>query len=107
MMQREDIIEHIKNTENKIQKKIVDAQQKKIETIEHAKKEAKKLENASEQKLKKLHDQILAEEKKEIEQKKKQIIGVAETDVSQLKNKAKIDKAKELFLTKFEEHINV
>lgn len=106
-MQREDIIEHIKNTENKIQKKNADAQQKKIETIESAKKEAKKLENASEQKQKKMHDQILAEAKKEIEQEKKQIIGVAETDASLLKEKAKIEKAKELFLTKFEEYIDV
>lgn len=106
-MQREDIIEHIKNTENTVQKKIADAQQKKIETIENAKKEAKKLENISEQKQKKSHEQVLVESKKEIEQEKKQIIDVAETDVSQLKKKAKIDKAKELFLTKFEEHINV
>ena len=106
-MQREDIIGHIKNTEISVKKKIAYAQQEKIELIENAKKEAKKLENTSEIKQKKTQDQSLSDVKKEIEQEKKQFIESAETDASQLKKKAKISKAKELFLTKFEEYIDV
>lgn len=106
-MERREILEKIKIAEGDIRKKIENAQQKKNETLEKAKKQTKKIEVDSELRIKKENEDMLKSAKKDIEKEKQSVIGKGETEAKILKKKANTKEAKEFFINKFKEHVNV
>jgi len=106
-MERSAILEKIKITETDIRKKIENAQQKKNETLEKAKKLAKKSEVDSETKIKKENEDVLKLAKKDIEKEKRIIIEKGKAEAESIRKKANVRGAKEFFIIKFKEHVDV
>ncbi|DAC72501.1 MAG TPA: hypothetical protein DSN98_05010 [Thermoplasmata archaeon] len=106
-MERKEILEKLKSTEEEIRISIEAAQHKKNEMLTSAQKQAQKLEDDGERLLKSERDELLAAAKKEIDQKRQRILKKAATDAETLKKKAQLKKAEEFFVEKFKEYLHV
>jgi len=106
-MQRKEILEKLKSTEAEIRSNIDAAQHKRNEILTQAQKQAQKLENEGEQRMKKEREEALAAAKKEIELKRQHVLKKAMTDAEALKKKAQIKKATDFFVKEFMESIHV
>ena len=107
MMGRKEILDKLKVTEDDLHKKIEHAQKRKNEIIESAQRQARKLENEVEVKIKKYLDDMLDSAKKELEKERKTVLDQANEQAEMLKQKAQIDKAIEFYINKFKEQLNV
>jgi vacuolar-type H+-ATPase subunit H len=106
-MERKEILEKLKTTEAEIRSKIEAAQHKRNEILTQAQKQAQKLEDDGERKLKTERERLLAAAKKEIDAKRQRILKKAMAEAGELKRKVQMKKAKEFFIEKFEEYIHV
>src|SRR5512136_141209 len=106
-MERKDILEKLKSTEEEIRSNIDAAQHKRNEILTHAQKQAQKLEDEGERRMKAEREDVFTAAKKEIETKRQHMVKKAITDAETLKKKAQIKKAKEFFVEEFMEFIHV
>jgi vacuolar-type H+-ATPase subunit H len=106
-MERKEILEKLKSTEAEIRSSIDAAQHKRNEILTHAQKQAQKLEDDGERRMKAERDELLAAAKKEIGEKRQCVVKKAITDADTLKKKAQIKKAKEFFVEEFMEFFHV
>jgi vacuolar-type H+-ATPase subunit H len=106
-MDRKEILNQLKTTEAEIRNKIEAAQHKKNEMITLAQKQAQKLEDDGEQRIKKEREKSLSAAKKEIEEKRQKTLQTAQADAEALKKKIQTKKAVEFFISKFKEYVHV
>jgi vacuolar-type H+-ATPase subunit H len=106
-MERKEILDTLKTTEVQIRAKIGSAQKKGNEILEHARKQIKKMEEEQEKNMIAEQEKILAEAKKEIDVERHTVLQKARADADQLKTKAQVTKATELFIKRFEEYLHV
>jgi len=106
-MDRKEILEKLKSTEAEIRSNIDTAQHKRNEILTQAQKQAQKLEDDGERRMKAERDELLAAAKKEIGEKRQRVVKKAMADADTLKKKAQIKKAKEFFVEEFMEFFHV
>lgn len=106
-MERKEILEKLKTTEADIRERLEQAQHKRNEIAAHAQKQAHKMEEDSERKIKADRDKLFADAKKEIDAERSQVLTKATADAETLKKKAQIKKAKDFFVKQFEEYVYV
>jgi vacuolar-type H+-ATPase subunit H len=106
-MERKEILEKLKSTEAEVRSNIDAAQHKRNEILTQAQKQAQKLEDDGEKRMKTEREEALAAAKKEIEQKRQRVLKKAMTDAETLKKKAQIQKTKEFFVEEFMEFLHV
>jgi len=106
-MERKEILERLKITEVEIRNNVEAAQHKKNEILSQAQKQAQKLEDEGERRIKKEREELLAVAKKESDEKRQRILKKALADAEAMKKKAQTKKAQELFIEKFREYVHV
>jgi vacuolar-type H+-ATPase subunit H len=106
-MERKEILEKLKTTEAEIRENIEAAQHKRNEILAQAQKQARKLEDEGERRIKTERENLLNAAKKEIEEKRQRVLKKATADAEAQKKKAQIKKTIEFFVKKFEEYVNV
>ena len=106
-MERKEILEKLKITEAEIRSNIETAQRKKNEILAQAQKQAQKLEEESEHRLKKEREKLLTVAKKESDENRQRILKKALADAEAMKKKAQTKKAQEFFIEKFKEYVHV
>jgi vacuolar-type H+-ATPase subunit H len=106
-MERKDILEKLKTIEAEIRENIEATQHKRNEILSQAQKQARKLEDDGERRIKTERENLLSAAKKEIEEKRQRVLKKATADAEAQKKKAQIKKAKEFFVKKFEEYVHV
>lgn len=106
-MERKEILEKLRSTEAEIRSEIEAAHHKRNEILASAQKQAQKLEEEGERRMKAEREKAFAAAKKEIEGKRQRVLKKAASDAEALQKKAQIKKAKELFLKEFTEFIHV
>jgi vacuolar-type H+-ATPase subunit H len=106
-MERKEILEKLKSTEEEIRSDIEAAQHKRNEILAQAQKQAQKLEDDGERRIKAEREDLLIAAKKEIDKKRQRVLKKAMADAETLKKKAQINKAKNLFVEKFKEYVHV
>lgn len=106
-MERKEILEKLKATEAEIRSEIEAAQHKRNEILTQAQKQAQKLEDEGERRMKEEREKLLTIAKKQIGEKRQQVIKKAIADAEILKKKAKVKEATEFFVTKFTESMHV
>ncbi len=106
-MERKEILEKLKSTEAEIRSNIDTAQHKRNEILTQAQKQAQKLEDDGERRMKAERDEMLAAAKKDIGEKRQRVVKKAMSDAETLKKKAQIKKAKEFFVEEFMEFLHV
>lgn len=106
-MERKEILEKLKSTEAEIRNNIDAAQHKRNEILAQAQKQAQKLEDEGEQRMKEEREALLGVAKKEIGEKRQRIVKKALADAEAAKKKAQINKAKEFFIGEFMEFVHV
>jgi vacuolar-type H+-ATPase subunit H len=106
-MDRKEILEKLKTTEAEIRSNIETAQHKKNEMLAQAQKQAQKLEDDGERRIKIEREKSLHIAKKEIEEKRQRILKKALTDAEAMKKKTQMKKVIEFFVNKFKEYVNV
>jgi vacuolar-type H+-ATPase subunit H len=106
-MERKEILEKLKITEAEIRENIEAAQHKRNEILAQAQKQARKLEDEGERRIKTERENLLNAAKKEIEEKRQRVLKKATSDAEAQKKKAQIKKTIEFFVKKFEEYVNV
>jgi vacuolar-type H+-ATPase subunit H len=106
-MERKEILEKLKSTEAEIRGNIDTAQHKRNEILTQAQKQAQKLEDDGERRIKVERDAVFAAAKKEIGEKRQRVVTKAMVDAEALKKKAQIKKAKEFFVEEFMEFVHV
>jgi vacuolar-type H+-ATPase subunit H len=106
-MERKEILEKLKSTESEIRSNIDTAQHKRNEILTQAQKQAQKLEDDGERRLKGERDAVFAAAKKEIGEKRQRVVKKAMVDAEALKKKAQIKKVTEFFVEEFMEFMHV
>jgi UBX domain-containing protein 1/4 len=106
-MERKEILEKLKKTESEIRSDIEAAQHKRNEILAQAQKQAQKLEDDGERRIKTERENLLTAAKREIEEQRQRILKKANADAEELKKKVQIRKAKEFFIERFEEYMHV
>jgi vacuolar-type H+-ATPase subunit H len=106
-MERKEILEKLKNAEEEVRKNLETAQHKKNEILLTAQKQAQKLQDDGERRIKTEREQCLAEAKKDLQERRQQVLKDAYTEAEAMKKKARTVKAKELFIDKFKEYVHV
>jgi vacuolar-type H+-ATPase subunit H len=106
-MERKEILEKLKLTEAEIRNNIDAAQHKRNEVLTQAQKQAQKLEEDDERRIKTEREEVFAAAKKEIGEKRKGLVKKAMTDAEALKKNAQVKKVKEFFVEEFMEFIHV
>jgi vacuolar-type H+-ATPase subunit H len=106
-MDRKEILEKLKTTEGEIRSNIEAAQHKRNEILAQAQKQAQKLEEDGERRIKTEREKLLTAAKKEIDEKRQHILKKAQIDADAMKKKAQTKKAKEFFIEKFKEYVHV
>ena len=106
-MERKEILEKLKIAEAEIRSNVEAAQHKKNEILAQAQKQAQKLEEEGERRIKKECEKLLIVEKKESDEKRKRIMMKAYADAEAMKKKAQMKKAQEFFIEKFKEYVHV
>ena len=106
-MERKEILEKLKTTEAEIRENVEAAQHKRNEILAAAQKQARKLEDDGERRIKTERDNLFCAAKKEIEEKRQRALKKATADAEEQKKKAQINKAKEFFVKKFEDYVHV
>jgi len=106
-MERKEILEKLKSTEAEIRSNIDAAQHKRNEILTQTQKQAQKLEEDGERRMKTEREEVFAAAKKEIGEKRKRMVKKAMTDAEALKEKAQVKKAKEFFVEEFMEFVHV
>ena len=106
-MERKEILEKLKATEAEIRSDIEAAHHKRNEILAQAQKQAQKLEDEGERRMKQEREKLLAMAKKEIGEKRQHVVKKALSDAEALKKKAKVKKATEFFVEEFMESLHV
>jgi vacuolar-type H+-ATPase subunit H len=106
-MERKEILEKLKTTEVEIRNNIETAQHKKNAILAQAQKQAQKLEEEGERRIKKEREKLLKVANKSIHEKRQRILKKALTDAETMKKKVQTNKAKEFFIEKFKEYMHV
>jgi vacuolar-type H+-ATPase subunit H len=106
-MERKEILEKLKSTEAEIRSNIDAAQHKRNEILAQAQKQAQKLEDDGERRMKGEREDVFAAAKKEIEEKRQREVKKAKVDAEALKKKVQIKKAEEFFVEEFMEFMHV
>ena len=106
-MERKEILEKLKSTEAEIRSNLEAAQHKKNDILTTAQKQAQKLEEDAERRMKTKREKLLTEAKTDIEEKRHQTLQKAQTEAEAIQKKAQVTKAKELFLKRFKEYLDV
>jgi len=106
-MERKEILEKLKTTEAEIRENVEVAQHKRNEILAEAQKQARKLEDEGERRIKTERENLLSAAKKEIEEKRQRVLKKAIADAEVQKKKAQIKKTIEFFVKKFEEYVHV
>ncbi len=106
-MDRKEILEKLKSTEAEIRSSIDAAQHKRNEILTQAQKQAQKLQDDGERKMKAERDEVLGTANKEMGDKRSRVVKKAISDAETLKKKAQIKKAKEYFVEEFMEFMHV
>lgn len=106
-MERKEILEKVKKTEADIREKIEQAQHKRNETLALAQKQARKLEEDNERRIKADQEKLFASMKKEVDEERAKILKKAVGDAEALKKRAQVKKAQEFFVEKFKEFVHV
>ena len=106
-MERKDILEKLKTTEAEIRSNIEAAQHKRNEVLAQAQKQAVKLEDEGERRMKEEREDLLAAAKKEIGEKRQRVVKKALAEAETLKKKAKVKQATEFFVEEFMESLHV
>jgi vacuolar-type H+-ATPase subunit H len=106
-MERKEILEKLKSTEAEIRDNIDAAQHKRNEILTQAQKQAQKLEDEGEHRMKTQREERLCTAQKEIGDKRQKIIKKALTEAEAIKKKAQVNKAKEFFVEEFMEFVHV
>jgi vacuolar-type H+-ATPase subunit H len=106
-MERKEILEKLKSTEAEIRRNIEVAQHKRNEIVASAQKHAQKLEDDGEQRLKREREELLSVAKKQIDEERARKLKKATTAAEEFKKKARVQKAKEVFIERFKEYIHV
>jgi vacuolar-type H+-ATPase subunit H len=106
-MDRKEILEKLKSTEAEIRSNIDAAQHKRNEVLTHAQKQAQKLEDDAERRMKAEREEMLAAAKKDIGEKRQRVARKAMADADTLKKKAQIKKAQDFFIQEFMESLHV
>jgi vacuolar-type H+-ATPase subunit H len=106
-MERKEILEKLKTTEAEVKEKIEQTQHKRNEILTAAQRQARKLEEDGDKRIKAERETLLAAAKKDIDTNRKEILKKATNEAEELKKKAQVKKTKEFFVTKFEEHLHV
>jgi len=106
-MERKEILEKLKATEAEIRSNIEAAQHKRNEVLAQAQKQAVKLEDEGEQRMKEEREDLLAAAKKEIGEKRQRVVKKALAEAETLKKKAKVKQATEFFVEEFMESLHV
>jgi vacuolar-type H+-ATPase subunit H len=105
-MDRKEVLEKLKSTETEIRNNVETAQHKRNEIMAHAQKQAQKLEDDGERRIKTDREELLAAAKKEIDQRRQRVLKKAALEAEELKKKAHIKTAKEFFIEKFKEYVH-
>jgi vacuolar-type H+-ATPase subunit H len=106
-MERKEILEKLKSTEAEIRSNIDVAQHKRNEILAQAQKQAQKLEDEGERRLKVEREAVFTTAKKEIAEKRQHVVKKAMVDAETLKKKAQIKKVTEFFVEEFMEFVHV
>jgi vacuolar-type H+-ATPase subunit H len=106
-MERKEILEKLKSTEAEIRSNIDVAQHKRNEVLAQAQKQAQKVEEDGERRMKAEREEAFAAAKKEIGEKRKRVVKKAMADAEALKKKVQVKKAKEFFVEEFMEFVHV
>jgi len=106
-MERKEILEKLKATEAEIRSNIEAAQHKRNEVLAQAQKQAVKLEDEGERRMKEEREDLLAAAKKEIGEKRQRVVKKALAEAETLKKKAKVKQATEFFVEEFMESLHV
>ena len=104
-MGRKEVVEEIKLTESKVRGRIEGARRKKAETLEEARARARRFEEDSDLKARGECSAMLAAAREAVERERRAIVEKGKADADVLRKKASVQKAKELFVLKFEEYI--
>jgi vacuolar-type H+-ATPase subunit H len=107
VMERKEILEKLKATEEEIRNNLEAAQHKRNEILASAQQHARKLEDDGERRIKTERENMLNAAKKEIEVKRQRVLKKAAAEAEAQKKNAQINKAKEFFVKKFEEYVHV
>ena len=91
-MERKEILEKLKTTEIEIRNNIEAAQHKRNEIFSQTQKQAQKLEDDGERRLKTERERLLATAKKEIDAKRQRIHKKAMAEAEELKKKVQMKK---------------
>jgi vacuolar-type H+-ATPase subunit H len=106
-MDRKEILEKLKSTEAEIRSSIDGAQHKRNEILTQAQKQAQKLQDDEERKMRAERDEVLGTANKEMGDKRSRVVKKAMADAETLKKNAQIKKAKEYFVEEFMEFMHV
>jgi vacuolar-type H+-ATPase subunit H len=106
-MERKEILEKLKTTEAEISQKIGQAEHKRNEVLMRAQKQARKLEEENELKMKAERDGMFTAARKTIEEERRRVLKKATAEADLLKKKAQVKKAQDFFIRKFEEFVHV
>jgi len=106
-MERKEILEKLKSTEAEIRSNSDAAQHKRNEILAQAQKQAQKLEDEGERRMKAEREELLGAAKKEIGDKRQRVVKKALVDAEAVKKKAQVNKVKEFFVEEFMEFVHV
>ena len=106
-MDRKEILEKLKSTEAEVRSSIDAAKHKRNEIITQAQKQAQKLQDDEERKMKAERDEIRDTANKAMGDKRSRVVKKAMADAETLKKNAQIKKAKEYFVEEFMEFVHV
>lgn len=106
-MDRKEILEKLKSTEAEIRSSIDGAQHKRNEILTQAQKQAQKLQDDGERKMKAERDEVLGGANKAMGDKRSRVVKKAMADAETLKKNAQIKKATEYFVEEFMEFMHV
>ena len=104
-MGRKEVIEKIKLAESEARAKIEDAAARKARALEDARSQSKRLGEESDLKTRGECDATLAAAKDASGRERNALIQKGKTDADSMKKKADIPRAKELFVSRFEEQV--
>lgn len=106
-MEQKEILEKLKSTELKIHNDIQEAQQKRNEILTQARKQAIKLEEDYEKRMKGEREKMLHDASQEIQTRRIAALKKATADAEVMKKKVQVKKAKEYFIIQFKEFVHV
>jgi vacuolar-type H+-ATPase subunit H len=106
-MDRKEILEKLKTTEEEIRVRIEQAQHTRNDIITQAQRKARKLQEDHEYHIKTDGERLMMAAKKDIDVQQQRVIKEAIVEAESVKKKAQINNAKDFFIKRFKEYLHV